>query len=461
MSHPASFSSVDGLSYPYATDRGHFQYDTGGITAAYSYAGANAYGKTGVYTSKGRAASVSNPRDSSGWRSPSAYNARYCFKQIDGVYGKREDYNVSLKGTYHKWFAGYSVAALSSSVREVEISTPSSAATSLQTATLQKALRKFRRNDHEESVDLSTAYLERAKTARMVEDTAHTLTTAFMQVRRKQFRKAWDTLMGAQPQRHGYGKIRPRAPMRTLRDAKEASKRTAMAAGDDWLAFRYGWRPLVGDIYGACEQIALQDSGSYDRYRIKAAAKSEVNTSVVKLVNVNIAGVSGKPSTQGQLDGVNNTKASCKVVLYASRHSGVYVNLLDVGVGDPLTTAWEMLPYSFVLDWFLGVGDFLEAATALNGYDYKGGSCTFYEERDDTYTIRFRGSSSLKTTGPLGSIVLQGHAFNRVVLNYSSLFPTIIPNWEIPSFKRMTDAVALLGTAMGRPARRESYHGAI
>jgi len=33
----------------------------------------------------------------------------------------------------------------------------------------------------------------------------------------------------------------------------------------------------------------------------------------------------------------------------------------QLGLSRPLTSAWELVPYSFVIDWFVGVGDWLDA----------------------------------------------------------------------------------------------------
>jgi hypothetical protein len=39
----------------------------------------------------------------------------------------------------------------------------------------------------------------------------------------------------------------------------------------------------------------------------------------------------------------------------------------QVGITNPLLYAWEVIPFSFVFDWFLSVGDYLTAQTALQG----------------------------------------------------------------------------------------------
>jgi hypothetical protein len=41
-----------------------------------------------------------------------------------------------------------------------------------------------------------------------------------------------------------------------------------------------------------------------------------------------------------------------------------------MGVVNPLSIAWEVIPFSFVVDWFIPVGQVLEACTATMGLSF-------------------------------------------------------------------------------------------
>jgi hypothetical protein len=47
--------------------------------------------------------------------------------------------------------------------------------------------------------------------------------------------------------------------------------------------------------------------------------------------------------------------------------------LETLGLLNPLSLAWELLPYSFVIDWFLPIGDYLAATTASAGMTWVNG----------------------------------------------------------------------------------------
>lgn len=45
-----------------------------------------------------------------------------------------------------------------------------------------------------------------------------------------------------------------------------------------------------------------------------------------------------------------------------------------LGITNPALIAWELLPWSFVADWFVPVGDYLSLLDATLGWDFQGGS---------------------------------------------------------------------------------------
>lgn len=54
------------------------------------------------------------------------------------------------------------------------------------------------------------------------------------------------------------------------------------------------------------------------------------------------------------------------------------VQASSLGLTDPLAMAWEIVPWSFVFDWFMPVGNMLEALNATKGLSFVGGSETSF-----------------------------------------------------------------------------------
>jgi len=120
-----------------------------------------------------------------------------------------------------------------------------------------------------------------------------------------------------------------------------------------------------------------------------------------------------------------------------------------IGLTDPLTAIWELTPYSFVVDWFIPIGDYLQnVAFAANikinrvirsRKNYI--DCRGINPVAENYIIT-KGSSLYRYK----YVVL-----SRTISNTLDVpLPRPKPLAEVPSFKRAANAVALLLTAIHR-----------
>lgn len=111
---------------------------------------------------------------------------------------------------------------------------------------------------------------------------------------------------------------------------------------------------------------------------------------------------------------------------------------------SPLLTAWELVPYSFVIDWFLPIGDFLAQYSSTDGLTFLSGS-TSYKAKQSAYV-----KSNPVTTGPVGSSARV--TFNETFFVEESYFerrvhtstPIGFPTFQLPGFKQIINGIALL-----------------
>lgn len=170
----------------------------------------------------------------------------------------------------------------------------------------------------------------------------------------------------------------------TLR--KRAKNRPDTAArkrilADTWLEYSFGWVPLLHDIDDGVKAVTatLRDEKRPRLQRVFGKGKQSSSTSE-----------SGSVISNGPLNvGVVTTYTAEADVRYygmvrcfnpssdAFRHYGVSLN-------DFAPTAWELVPWSFFVDYFANIGDIIDAAT-LNFADvawlnraYKGSIKTSY-----------------------------------------------------------------------------------
>ncbi|DAD52641.1 TPA_asm: maturation protein [ssRNA phage SRR7976299_10] len=130
-------------------------------------------------------------------------------------------------------------------------------------------------------------------------------------------------------------------------DPAVRDRRNALAA--NWLELQYGWMPLYEDAYNGAEQLA--------RVLNDPVART-VKTSV--LVSDGTPWTTSNPPTTYFLSCRREARKSLKAIITEQN-----IPLLT-GLANPATIAWEVTPFSFVVDWFIPISQYLEArGTAL------------------------------------------------------------------------------------------------
>lgn len=186
-----------------------------------------------------------------------------------------------------------------------------------------------------------------------------------------------------------------------LRFVPRSAKQAVASAADLTLAYQLGIKPLIGDITAGIDiyQNGFRKAGSF---------------SVDSRHTWEIQG--GKREYSGsihfEVDDPNLDK------------------LTTLGIDNPLSVGWELVPYSFVLDWFIDVGSMLENLTATLGLRFNHGWVT----------------DLVSYTRPTGASVF---SFERHVLtNFPVPFITI--GGGISSASRAVTATALFASLATR-----------
>ena len=117
-----------------------------------------------------------------------------------------------------------------------------------------------------------------------------------------------------------------------------------------WLEYHFGWAPLLDDIHGACDVLKSNPPAQ----RVRATGKKDKKEVIV-------AG-----QYAWSLSGTYKVKAAVAAQVYISNTNLALANQL--GLVNPASIAWEVVPFSFLVDWFIPVGKFLESWTDMLGY---------------------------------------------------------------------------------------------
>lgn len=210
-----------------------------------------------------------------------------------------------------------------------------------------------------------------------------------------------------------------------------------MSAPQAWLELQYGWKPLIGDVWTAIDH-------PWDIVTGEVAKRSKSSRRGANSFKGNP--LAGQHDTnaflQAQITGQSKIKCTFSGSAYdaASRF----------GLTNGALLAWELLPYSFVVDWALPIGDYLEGLTLYSGMSFSEYSYTYRLERRYSLSANYsrvipnRGTA-IRSTQVGSSYIIQK---NRILSGFE-LHP--LPKLKNPfSLNHMANALSLLATAFDR-----------
>lgn len=207
-----------------------------------------------------------------------------------------------------------------------------------------------------QKINLGQAFGERKQTAGLLHDNAVKFLNSVRAARKGDMGQA-AKFLGLKLQDNKASRGKPRRRSVVGFDSNELSSRV--------LELQFGWKPLLSDIYGACEQIA-DTYHRPTRYSVASnmAFQQSIDTSDSApthcggMINHHVGGVDYAVKMRVQF-GIDSEAA----------HTAT-----QIGISDPLVVAWELTPWSFVLDYFVSVGDYLGRLQALDGISFKRGT---------------------------------------------------------------------------------------
>lgn len=240
-----------------------------------------------------------------------------------------------------------------------------------------------------------------------------------------------------------------------LRD-KQSIETLSSASGslaNKWLELQYGWKPLLMDIHTVLQATANYVVNSEVEKRIKVSAQND------KIQEAEYAGygfglVAADTSVKN-IKTVTSTYSRSNIVLRYKLADRFKSFLSQTGFTSPVSLAWEILPWSFVVDWALPIGPYLQSFSDFEGMEFKGGSQTDFVRQTyvaavDAHYSRapYSGYTALNFD-MTGSYSREWVKMSRVKL---ISFPTqTFPPLKNPmSMEHALNGLALLRTVFGR-----------
>ena len=208
--------------------------------------------------------------------------------------------------------------------------------------------------------------------------------------------------------------------------APKKIKRLIKLASDLRLEFSYGWSPLASDLYTLCNEI------------MPPIFYSDVSATVMW---------SNPQPKEGSVYGYTirtsgTFRAKAKVGLEQS--SPLISSGAMLGLTNPAEVAWELVPWSFAVDWILPVGDYLRQSAMFHGLKVRFSSMTITQEG--------KSSATYNLQPPYPSSQSEFKHYVRQSLPSPSL--PRFANSPIGGTARSLNQLALLGQLIGKTSKK-------
>lgn len=176
-------------------------------------------------------------------------------------------------------------------------------------------------------------------------------------------------------------------------------KKVRQLAGSYWLELNYGWKPLLSDIHGAMQSLATA-LNQPDASIFECTGKSSRTTHEIQRYQ------QGRSDWQTDFLWDVLTRSASEVGVHYRIADGNIVQAARLGLTNPTLVAWEVVPFSFVVDWFIPVGTFLTQLSAYHGLEFVSG----YRSQIVRMSALWDGGNA----APRGSVT-NGSTFARLV----------------------------------------------
>lgn len=215
----------------------------------------------------------------------------------------------------------------------------------------------------DQKVNLAQVFAERKMTIDLLASTATKLVSVIANLRRGDFRAAASDL-GIKISRRSLARLN-----------RGFGKNQSKAIANGWLELQYGWKPLLQDVYGSAEAVAnaIADTGPPV---VRVSGRRRVDRGFNETIKI-----------PQEIDCYLETEIdyTAKYVVYFRLGNEVLKVGTALGLTNPALIAWELLPYSFVIDWFVPIGNWLSSLDATNGCVFEKGSFTTFVRTRQSY----------------------------------------------------------------------------
>lgn len=213
----------------------------------------------------------------------------------------------------------------------------------LEIKSLNKVVEKVKNH----SFNLAVATAESRQTLRLIKDNLLSVGRAALDVKNGRFSVAVERLLNSPAVNR---RLTPSHRGSIVRIG-QITRREAQVTDvfQKWLELQYGWLPLLSDVHEASKFLES---------RVKRKQFFDVTKT-----SVNSKGRWDSSESPPNYSNIGQIFEVCKITSRSVITDETIPS--ELGLEDPLTVAWEVLPFSFVADWFIPIGAYLTAVNQV------------------------------------------------------------------------------------------------
>lgn len=281
---------------------------------------------------------------------------------------------------------------------------------------------KLRSKIQGESFNLGVFLGEGKESLKTIIDCSSRIYRAAKALKRGNPVKAFDHLLGGRPDYTVAVKTRFRPRQEQIISRERV---TDQWLASNWLGLTYGIKPLLEDVYGAAAHLAyMQNRPHILKYRATRTKGPDEGTTVTS------------PSPSWIVTGECYTRKS--IIAFVKSIDEAQL----VGLTDPAPIAYELLTLSFVLDWFIPIGSYLDA----RGLDKALVATYVTSKKVYEVSTAARSSKTAPSTFSAG-FLHESTTFERTISNSLNVpLPTVKPLEKVATWSHAASAVSLLLT---------------
>lgn len=217
---------------------------------------------------------------------------------------------------------------------------------------------------------------------------------------------------------------------------------------DRWMEARYALRPLLCDIEGTIKAFQKAVSGNPQRNTFRASdtfTSVDVDSRVLTNTWTSSAGTWTRYATRDRMSSRNVTVRAGVLTELDNPH------ITDLfGVRQPIEAIWEIVPFSFVIDWFFNVGQTIASWTPNYGLRTLASWYVVEDVKYQSATLHSPGTT-LPAGTPNYQAVQNRYELSDVAVSKQVTTKVRIPNPQrsvLPSFKLKLNTFKLVDLAI-------------